>query len=67
MAGTPVQPMLVQVRDAPDAGGEAAVGLLVPPPAGSPSRRPVLQVYASLSAAIDAKRRLEEIADARSA
>ncbi len=45
--------------DAPDAGGEARAGLLVPPPAGSASKRPVLRVFGSISEALLAKQQFE--------
>ena len=62
---TPAPIRLLQLRDAPDAQGELRIGLLVPPRAGSASTRPVLHVYATVSAAVAAKRALEEVADAR--
>ena len=63
MTAVPIQ--LLQLRDAPDAAGEARAGLLLPPPAGSASTRPVLRVYESVAAAVAAKRAMEEVADAR--
>ena len=56
---------LVHLRDALDTEGEPKAGLLVPPQAGGTSTRPVLQVYGSVSAAVAAKRAMEEVADAR--
>ena len=58
---------LLQLPDAPDAAGEARAGLLLPPQAGSASTKPVLRVFATVSEAVRAKRRLEEAADARPA
>ncbi len=55
---------LLQLADAPDAAGEPRAGLLVPPRAGSASTRPIVQVYESVGAALQAKRMLEA-ADAR--
>ncbi len=55
---------LLRLADAPDAEGEARTGLLLPPKAGSASTRPVVQVYESVGAALQAKRMLEA-ADAR--
>ena len=62
MTGAPIR--LLQLRDAPDVEGEPRAGLLVPPQAGSTSTRPVLQVYATVSAAVAAKRAMEEVTDA---
>ncbi len=63
MTAAPIQ--LLQFPDALDASGEPKVGLLLPPPAGSASTKPVLRVFATVSEAVRAKRRLEEAADAR--
>lgn len=62
MTGAPIR--LLQLRDAPDAEGEPRAGLLLPPRAGSASTRPIVQVYESVGAALQAKRMLEA-ADAR--
>ena len=64
MSGAPVR--LLRLCDAPDAEGEARTALLLPPQAGSASTRPIVQVYESVGAALQAKRLLElEVADAR--
>lgn len=62
MTAVPIR--LLQLRDASDAVGEPRAGLLVPPQAGSTSTRPVLHMYATVSAAVAAKRAMEEVGDA---
>jgi hypothetical protein len=62
VTGAPIR--LLQIRDAPDAAGEVRVGLLLPPRAGSASTRPIVQVFESVGAALQAKRLLEAV-DAR--
>ncbi len=57
MTAAPIR--LLQLSDALDQEGAARVALLLPAKAGSASTRPVLQVYASVAAAVAAKQILE--------
>lgn len=63
MGAAPIQ--LVLLHAFRDAEGEPMTGLLLPPQTGSASTRPIVQVYESVGAALQAKRMLEA-ADARS-
>lgn len=59
-ASTATAPIRLQLLpDAPDAEGEPRCALLLPPAPGAVSRRPVLRLFASLAAAVEAKRQLE--------
>jgi hypothetical protein len=55
--GTP--PRLVLIPGAHDAAGEPRIALEVPPQPGAFPRRPTLQMFASVAAALSAKRSLE--------
>ena len=50
---------LTMLSDALDADGQPRCGLLMPPPASTPGRRPVLVIFSSLTAALDVKRSME--------
>ncbi len=64
MSAVPIR--LLRLADAPDEEGTPRIGLLLPPKPGSTSTKPTVQVYASVSAALQAKRVAElEAADAR--
>ncbi|WP_424140013.1 hypothetical protein [Roseomonas chloroacetimidivorans] len=45
--------------DAPDADGLPRAGLVVPPGAKNPSRRPILLLFGSLAAALAEKSKME--------
>ena len=57
----PFTPMvrLVRIPNAHDADGEPRIALEVPPYPGAVSRRPVLMMFANMTAALDIKRSLE--------
>ncbi|MCG7360824.1 hypothetical protein MHZ93_06120 [Roseomonas sp. ACRSG] len=50
---------LIQVPNALDANGTPRAALLVPPAPDAVSRRPIIKMFASVAAAIAAKRNLE--------
>lgn len=51
---------LVHIPNAADADGEPRIALEVPPGPGTLNRRPVLLMFATVSAALAGKRKLEE-------
>jgi hypothetical protein len=50
---------LIEVPNALDANGTPRAALLVPPAADAVSRRPIIRMFASVAAAIAAKRNME--------
>lgn len=64
MSGAPTRTALSPIRvlllpDAPHADGEPRAALQHPPKIGAMDRRPVLQLFATLGAALKAKQRME--------
>jgi hypothetical protein len=50
---------LIEVPNSLDASGACRAALLVPPAPGSVNRRPLIRMFASVAAAIAAKRSME--------
>lgn len=55
----PTPARLVLVPNLSDAAGEPLVALGLPPMPGAPRQRPVLRMFATVAAALSAKRSLE--------
>ena len=61
---TGAQVRLCLLNEARDRDGEPRAALVVPPSPGRYGKRPVIVVFASLGAALNAKRSMERTADA---